>query len=59
MPEIPEKRQSIVPPVRILVPSILGLLVVLAAIWFAVAAAVGAGGEDCPATKNETIARCR
>lgn len=59
MPEIPEKRQSVVPPARILVPSVLGLVVVLAVIWFAVAAAVTAGGEDCPATKNQTINSCR
>ncbi|HEU4911535.1 MAG TPA: hypothetical protein VFV76_06525 [Actinomycetes bacterium] len=52
-------RQSIVPPLRILIPSVVGMLLVLGAAYFAVAAAIEFGGEDCAGTKNEVLDRCR
>jgi hypothetical protein len=35
------------------------IVVALVAVWFAVGAAVGSGGDDCPAKTNETAERCR
>jgi hypothetical protein len=59
MPELPEKRQSVSPDRRVLL-AVLGVAVVLAAVWFSVSAAVSGGGEDCPARgPNSTIERCR
>jgi hypothetical protein len=55
---LPEKHQSIAPTRRVLL-GVLGVCVVLAAVWFAVSAAVNAGEEDCPAGGNSTIERCR
>lgn len=34
-------------------------LLALGAVWLAVGAAVGNGGEDCPAQANATTERCR
>jgi hypothetical protein len=55
---LPEKHQSVAPTKRILL-GVLGVFVVLTAVWFAVSAAVNAGGEDCPASGNSTAERCR
>jgi len=58
VPEIPEKRQSIRPPrSMLLAAAVIGIA--LLAVWFAVGAAVGGGGEDCPAQGNETTQGCR
>jgi hypothetical protein len=35
------------------------IVIALAAVWFAVGAAVGSGGDDCPAEGNATGERCR
>ena len=51
MSGIPEKRQSIRPPRRMLLVVCL-ILVAMAAVWFAVTTAVQAGGEDCPAERE-------
>lgn len=51
MPELPEKKLSIGPPRSLLLTAL--ALVVLVAVWFAVSAAVGWGGDDRP-TKPET-----
>lgn len=58
MPTIPERRQRIRPPLAVLVVALMAL-VALGAVWFAVGAAVGNGGEDCPARANATTERCR
>ena len=59
MPNMPEKRQSIRPP-RSFIFVLVAMLVVMAAVWFAVSAAVKSGGEDCPAQgENVAIERCR
>jgi hypothetical protein len=55
---LPEKHQSVVPPRRVLL-GVVGVVVVLAAVWFAVSAAVSSGGQDCPASGNSTAERCR
>ena len=52
VPELPEKRQSVRPNRSVLVGALL-IAVVLAAVWFAVSAAVEAGGEDCPAQREQ------
>ena len=51
MPGIPEKRQSVRPSRRVLL-GVLLIVVTLAAVWFAVTAAVQGGGEDCPAERE-------
>jgi hypothetical protein len=44
---------------QVLVAALL-ILVALVAVWFAVSAAVGSGGDDCPAAESqETGDRCR
>jgi hypothetical protein len=48
MPEFPEKRQSVRPPRRLLWAALVALAV-LAAVWFAVAAATN---EECPAERQ-------
>ncbi len=58
IPEMPEKRQSIRPPRSVLIAALVALAA-LAVVWFAVSAAVQAGGEDCPARANATTANCR
>jgi hypothetical protein len=60
MPGIPEQRQSVRPSGRVLL-GVLCVFIALLVVWFAVGAAVDAGGEDCPA-QNERGAvsdRCR
>jgi len=60
IPHVPEKRQSIRPPLAALL-GILGVAVVLAVVWLSVSAAVTSGGQDC-ATQRESAAagdRCR
>jgi len=58
MPGIPQKRQSVRPQLPVLVAAAL-IVVALVAVWFAVGAAVGSGGDDCPAEGNATGERCR
>jgi hypothetical protein len=58
MPGIPQQRQSLRPPVPVLVAAAV-IAVALVAVWFAVGAAVGSGGDDCPAKGTETAERCR
>jgi hypothetical protein len=48
MPGVPEKRQSVRPPRRLLWAGLL-VLAVLAVVWFAVATATQ---EDCPAQRE-------
>lgn len=58
MPTIPERRQRIRPPLAVIIVAVVALLA-LGAVWLAVGAAVGNGGEDCPAQANATTERCR
>ena len=58
MPGIPQKRQSVRPPTAVIVAAAV-IAVAMIAVWFAVGAAVGSGGDDCPARGNETAERCR
>ena len=58
MEHIPEKRQSVRPPVTVVLAALV-LLAALGAVWLAVSAAVGGGGEDCPAQRQATSERCR
>jgi len=58
MQHIPEKRQSVRPPLRVLLVALV-LLAALGVVWFAVSAAVHQGGEDCPAQRQSTTERCR
>jgi hypothetical protein len=59
MPEVPEARQSIRPD-RGIVIGLVAVLVVMAVVWFAVSAAMGSGGQDCPAkARNTAESRCR
>jgi hypothetical protein len=51
MPEIPEKRQSIRPPRRVLLAGLLAL-VALVAVLVAVTAALHSGNDDCPASTS-------
>lgn len=51
MRQLPEKRQSIRPDVSVLIGGLL-IVVVLAAVWFAVTAAIEGGGGDCPAQRE-------
>lgn len=60
MPGTPEKRQSIRPPRAVL----LGLgatVAIMLLVWVVVASAIGQGGQDCPAERdNGAVAdRCR
>jgi len=58
MRQIPEKRQSVRPPLRVVLVALV-LLAALGVVWFAVSAAVHQGGEDCPAQRQSTTERCR
>lgn len=57
---IPRRRQRLFPPPKPVLLGLLGVAVVLAAMWLALSAAVGFGGDDCAAQKNPAAsARCR
>lgn len=55
IPPVPEKRQSIRPPLAALL-GILGVALVLAVVWLSVSAAVTSGGEDCPMQRESGAA---
>jgi hypothetical protein len=60
MPEIPQKRQSIRPPVRLLLVGLAALLV-LVVVWIAVSAALNRGSDDgcAPQTNKGAVSdRC-
>jgi hypothetical protein len=60
MPEIPQKRQSIRPPVRLLLVGLAALLV-LVVVWIAVSVALNRGSDDgcAPQTNKGAVSdRC-
>ena len=58
MPTIPERRQRVRPPWTVVLVALVALAA-LGAVWFAVGAAVGNGGEECAGRANATSERCR